>query len=71
MLKDACDCDVDEEEDVGESNAEPYRIGRRLLMGSGGPTISAPGRAVNRDERRDAELVDCEAEEEEDEAKVR
>lgn len=42
-----------EEEDASCSKAEPYRMGRRLLIGSGGPTISAPGRAAKREDRRD------------------
>ena len=62
-----------EEED--SSKAEPYRIGRRLLIASGGPTMSAPGRAVNLADRRDgradedAAEEEAEEEEEEDEAK--
>ena len=28
-------------------------MGRRLLIGSGGPTMSAPGRAVKREDRRE------------------
>lgn len=42
-------------------------MGRRLLIGSGGPTISAPGRAVNRADRREG-LADEEEVADEEEA---
>ena len=66
--------------DEASSKAEPYRMGRRLLIGSGEPTMSAPGRAVKRADRRDSladeeeeVAVDEEAGEEvdDDDAKVR
>lgn len=59
-----------EEVEVGEpsSNAEPYRMGRKLLIGSGGPTMSAPGRAVKRAERRG--FLEEVADDAEDEADV-
>lgn len=52
--------EAEEEDEAASSNAEPYRMGRRLLIGSGGPTMSAPGRAVKRADRRDglADKVD-------------
>jgi hypothetical protein len=57
-----------DEDEAASSNAEPYRTGRRLLIGSGGPTMSAPGRDVKRAERRedlgegDADALEEEAE---------
>lgn len=66
--------------DETSSKAEPYRMGRRLLIGSAGPTMSAPGRAVKRADRCDSladeeeeVAVDEEAGEEadDDDAKVR
>lgn len=61
--------DEEDEEEVASSKAEPYRMGRRLLMGSAGPTRSAPGRAVYRADRR-AEVREEEDEEVEDVAEV-
>lgn len=67
--------EAEEEDDAPSSNAEPYRMGRRLLIGSGGPTMSAPGRAVKRADRRDgfADEVDEVGvdEDEDDDAKLR
>lgn len=67
ICEDAASDEADEDE-AASSNAEPYRTGRRLLIGSGGPTMSAPGRDVKRAERRedlcegDADALEEEAE---------
>lgn len=39
---------------MSPSKALPYLMGRRLLIGSGGPTISAPGLGANREARERA-----------------
>lgn len=57
---------VEAEEEEASSKAEPYRMGRRLLIGSGGPTKSAPGRAVKRADRREGLAEDAEGADEEE-----
>ncbi len=74
MLSDAEDPSCEEaaseeadEDAAASSNAEPYRTGRRLLSGSGGPTMSAPGRDVKRADRRE-DLAEGDADALEEEA---